>query len=76
MVGSPEEIKKQLGVLRRRDKNIAAAIRIVNSIAVVRELSANTANSTRGVKLPRANANANAPEAPIPAPSVAVNQPP
>ena len=27
MVGSPEEIKKQLGVLRRRDKNIAAAIK-------------------------------------------------
>ncbi len=27
MVGSPEEIKKQLGVLRRRDKNIGAAIK-------------------------------------------------
>jgi hypothetical protein len=55
---------------------IIAAIRMVNSIAVVRALSTRMSISTRGVSDPRSSANMNAPAAPTPAPSVAVNTPP
>ena len=69
---------RSVGMLVKLTKveNIDAAIRRVNSIAVVRALSSSTSNTRRGVKLPRATANTNAPDAPMPAPSVAVNQPP
>jgi hypothetical protein len=56
--------------------NIIAAIRIVNSIAVVRALSTRMSSTTRGVSAPRARAKKNAPDAPMPAPSVAVKTPP
>ena len=57
-------------------ENIIAAIRIVNSIAVVRALSTSTSYSIRQVSARRASAKKNAPDAPMPAPSVAVNTPP
>ena len=57
-------------------ENSIAAIRIVNSIAVVRALSTNISYSTRHVNARRASAKKNAPAAPMPAPSVAVNTPP
>ena len=55
---------------------IMAPIRIMNSMAVVRELSIKISISTRGVNDLRANAKKKAPAAPTPAPSVAVNTPP
>jgi hypothetical protein len=69
---------RSFGMLVKLTKllNIVAAIRIVNSMAVVRALSTSTSSRLRSVNAPRASAKQKAPEAPMPAPSVAVKKPP